>query len=327
MYHFNEDNIPSNSSYKSIKVPKLFFGSIASFFGFLYSSVHAILFCKYDLINVHNIDCGFILPILKLKYKVFSTLHGRPQLREKWGYFYKLFFNISEKFILRLSNKIICVSYHQMEFYKDKYKMNNLSYIPNGINLNEEVADQINFHQYGIKHKQYISFAAGRIIPSKGLNDLLKAYKFKSINKELLIIGQMNEIKSYKQKIKLNLNNDLHFFSGFIKNKKDLLGLIKKSILFIFPSHYEAMSMMLLEVASIKTPIICSDIPENKILFNDNEVLYYKVNNHADLNQKINWAINNYDEMQEKAENSYNKLIDKYSWANISERYNKILIS
>ena len=66
VYHFNEDNIPSNSSYKSIKVPKLFFGSIASFFGFLYSSVHAILFCKYDLINVHNIDCGFILSLIHI---------------------------------------------------------------------------------------------------------------------------------------------------------------------------------------------------------------------------------------------------------------------
>lgn len=82
--------------------------------------------------------------------------------------------------------------------------------------------------------------------------------------------------------------------------------------------------MMLLEAASVKTPIICSDIKENKDIFNEDEVLFFKTNNEIDLSQKIDYALNNIDEMKLRAEKALKKLQREYNWENISKDYSNL---
>jgi glycosyltransferase involved in cell wall biosynthesis len=66
--------------------------------------------------------------------------------------------------------------------------------------------------------------------------------------------------------------------------------MVNQARLFIFPSTTEAMSMMLLEAASLQAPIICSDIPENRIVMQDN-VLYFRSGDAVDLADQIQWAL------------------------------------
>ena len=84
------------------------------------------------------------------------------------------------------------------------------------------------------------------------------------------------------------------------------------------------MSMMLLEAASQRTPTICSDIPANKAVFNDDHVLFFKVDDPADLADKIKWALVNYLEMKEKSENAFEHLKQKYQWKDIAREYDKL---
>ena len=84
------------------------------------------------------------------------------------------------------------------------------------------------------------------------------------------------------------------------------------------------MSMMLLEAASQRVPIICSDINANKALFNDDQVLYFHVNDSTDLAEKIEWALNNKSEMQKKVELAFEKLRLEHQWKNIAKEYDKV---
>src|SRR5262245_31894957 len=45
---------------------------------------HAVLFGDYDVIHLHNIEASFVLPILKLRYPVVATAHGRITAGNKW---------------------------------------------------------------------------------------------------------------------------------------------------------------------------------------------------------------------------------------------------
>ena len=63
-------------------------------------------------------------------------------------------------------------------------------------------------------------------------------------------------------------------YLGLIKEKEKLFNYIKYSKLFIFPSSYEAMSMMLLEAASLKVPTICSDISANKAILDEGGIIF-----------------------------------------------------
>jgi glycosyltransferase involved in cell wall biosynthesis len=86
----------------------------------------------------------------------------------------------------------------------------------------------------------------------------------------------------------------------------------------------EAMSMMLLEAVSVKVPVICSDIKENRDLFTDDEVLFFQSENVIDLSEKIEWALKNLPKMRIKAALAYNKLSRDYTWELVSKQYSKL---
>jgi len=79
-----------------------------------------------------------------------------------------------------------------------------------------------------------------------------------------------------------------------------------------------------LEVASVNTPIIASDIVENRTIFDDDEVLFFKTGDFEDLAQKILWALNNYDSMNHKAAKAYEKLKLNHQWKDIAKEYKKL---
>ena len=43
---------------------------------FFISALHALIFGRYDLIHIHNVEACFVAPILRLRYKVVATSHG-----------------------------------------------------------------------------------------------------------------------------------------------------------------------------------------------------------------------------------------------------------
>lgn len=286
-------------------------------FYYIKSMLHCLFRAKYDLIHLHHLDGAFIMPLLRLKYKVVCTSHGRTQLISKWPGYVKFFFTINERIMLGLANKLTAVAKPLAELYtKMGYK--KIVYIPNGINLDQPVDNS------PIPYSDYLLFAAGRILPLKGCHVMLEALKLINYKGKVLIVGDLDQIPSYKEKI-LNLAQGLDVvFVPLIREKHVLLNYVKNARLFIFPSDYENMSIMLLEVAYTHTPLICSDIIQNKAIFSDNEVLFFKTNDANDLSTKIEFALSHPEKMKEYAHNAFQLLKDEYNWEVIAKSYDSI---
>jgi len=305
------------NAYKQIVFRRFFIKKLNIFFYYLKSAFHSIFMAKYDLIHLHHTDGAFILPILRLKYKVVCTSHAQPQVNEKWPSWVKLFFSINEQITMKLSSTITAVSIPLTKTYQKNTKK-KIHYIPNGINLKQEVDIK------NLECSNYILFAAGRIIPLKGLHILLHAMKKINLTKKLLVIGDLEQISSYKTEI-LKLSKDTNIvFIPIIRQKGILLNYVNRAIFFIFPSYSENMSIMLLEVAFVKTPLICSDIEPNMAIFNYSEVLFFKTNDPNDLRDKIKYAEENPTIMKEKALRAYNKVKTYYNWESISKQYDNL---
>lgn len=281
---------------------------------YLRSAIH-VLNNDYDLIHLHHRDASFIIPLLRLKYKVMLTTHGMV-LTDKWKRF-SFAFTLQDKIFLRYATTITTVSKKDYQIVTSILKRNTKSvkYIPNGVNLLSK----------SFVEKNYITFAAGRIIPNKGLHLLLEALIKCDITNEVKIIGDLSQMSAYEYQID-DLIAKLPNVSkkGLIKEKKALFETIGGSKLFVYPSLIESMSMMMLEVASLKVPIICSRIKENTDVFTENEVLYFENNNINDLAEKITWALDNMSRMHEKAKNAYIKLIKSYLWKDITIQYSNV---
>lgn len=304
----------TQDGYTQIVFKNFFIKKLNIFFYYLRSALHCLFSGDYDLIHLHHIDGAFILPILKLRYKVLCTSHAQPQISEKWPVIVKVFFKINEKIAIKLSDTLTVVSLTLKEQY-DTFSR-DIFYIPNGISLDQKISED------KITSEPYILFAAGRIIPLKGLHILLKALKkADQIERKLLVIGDLNQVPSYKEVI-LDLSKGLNIeFIPLIRGKEILLNYVKNAGLFVFPSYSENMSVMLLEVAFTKTPLICSDIPANTAVFNKDETLFFRTNDENDLSEKIDFALSERKAMSERTEAAYNKVVTTYNWKKIAPQY------
>lgn len=299
--------------YYQLVFSKLPFKKINTLYYYIVSAFHALFFGKYKLVHLHHRDAAFLIPLLKIRYKVVVTTHGSFVIREKWRSF-EWFFSMNEQLFVKKANVVTCVSLNEKRLYKKKLNL-DVHYIPNGFNPFLETG-LINIEKTG-----YLFFGAGRIIKSKGLEILIEALQLMNYKGKLVVAGDLDQTPEYKKEIlKMAIGLDIEFL-GLIKDKNELLSYIKQSCLFIFPSSVEAMSMMLLEGASVKAKIVCSDIQENQDIFNDEEVLFFKTNDSKNLAKKIQYAFDNGQEMIEKSELAYQKLISNHNWKRIADEY------
>ena len=293
------------------------FKKLNALYYYILSALHAFFKGKYNLIHLHHRDAAFILLLLKLKYKVIVTTHSSFFIRDKWKRF-GWFFKINERYFVKKADIVTCVSEEESKKYKELVNI-DAHFIPNGINLNGHGSNYKRFVK-----DEYLFFGAGRIIKTKGLEVLLQAIRNSNIKCKLIVAGDLNQTPDYKREI-LQLSDGLNVeYLGLIKEKEKLFSYIKHSKLFIFPSSYEAMSMMLLEAASLKVPTICSDILANKAILKDDEVLFFEVDNPDDLGKKISWAYENMPSMNNRAEFAFEKLKLKHQWKNIALEYDAL---
>ena len=304
------------NGYKQIVFKKFPVKKLNTYMYYVTTLFHCFFFSNYDIVQVYHIDAAFIIPVLKLKYKVISSVRARPQYYSKWSWIERIYFKIMEFIFLKCPAHIVTsISLIIINEYKLKTSKEIL-YIPNGILFRDF---KKNYPE--IAYKDYLLFTAGRIMESKGCHILLEALKKIQYKDKILVIGNLDHSPQYaKQLIELSKDLDV-IFIDIIINKDLLMSYIKHAKLTVYPSLIEGMSNMLLEIASMKSPLICSDIPENIIVFDKEEMLLFKSGDISDLALKIEWAMQNYPEMKKKAELAYKKLINIYNWDRIAKQY------
>lgn len=315
-------NIPG---VKTIQFSEIPIKGIGVFLYYLRCCIHLMVSGKYDLVHIHKTDAAFFIPILEKKFKVVATSHAIPYYDDKWSKVGKAYFRLAERIFMRSKGAVTSISKSQVDYYSSKYNR-SVHFIPNGIDILK--LDQIaNADELMNRHKvnsNYILFAARRIIPLKGCHTLIKALTQIKFKGTLIISGDKGQLPAYTQQlIKDAMNMDVKFI-GFVSDQKILNTLIRGADFFVFPSEIEGMSMMLLEVAFNGTPLICSDIPQNKDVLSNDEVLFFESKNVLDLSEKILFAYDNYMEMKEMAALAKRKINKEYNIKHVTELYKEL---
>ena len=313
--HTNLKSGMYNGMYQKV-FKKLPFLKLNGFWYYLISALHARFIGKFDMIHVHNSFAAFTFLVLKPKYKIVLTTHGSFNIVDKWKNF-AWFWKANNYHFVKKADYLCCVSKFEKRKYKDLLNL-EARFIPNGINSIDENAYK------NVDYNSYILFAAGRIIRSKGLHDLLDALHKIKFKGKLLVAGDLMQNKEYSNELKDKAEGLDVVFLGLIKEKELLLSYLRKAKFFIYPSYVEAMSMMLMEAVTVNCPVVCSDIIGNKDLLEEDEVLYFKVKDADDLSAKIEWALKNNDLMENMANKAKDRLLADHSWENISMQYRGI---
>ena len=290
---------------------------------FVFSALHALFRGSYDLIHVHNAEACFVVPLLRLRYRVIATSHGPAYAREKWGRLGKALIRLGDYPYAWFPGTLTSVSRPLAEEYERRYGR-RVHYLPNGVENHPPLdmdATAVTLRANRVRD-DYILFAAGRLDPTKGCHLLLEAFAQMDGDTQLVVVGDMTTVPAYGRELQQMADGRVKLIP-FIHSKTELFGIVRNARFFVFPSTVEAMSMMLMEVASLGVPIVCSDIPENVSVLGEH-ALYFRSSDVHDLASKLKWATGRAQAMTEIGTAAQVWVRQNYSWDLIAEQYDRL---
>ncbi len=157
----------------------------------------------------------------------------------------------------------------------------------------------------------------GTEVNRKDIITLFKAFyliKKKFNNIKLIRVGPRSHSKVIKS---LGLEKDIIYFNNL--NNQKLREIYNLCDLFIFPSVYEGFGFPGLEAAACGTPVICSNIPIFRELY-DNFPIYFPAQDYKTLCKIILNTINNETMKKEMSIKGVN-IANKYHWKNSADKY------
>ena len=171
----------------------------------------------------------------------------------------------------------------------------------------------------------------GRILPHKGVNDLVDALPS---GIALDIAGQAYHPEFFRELRRRGEGKDIRFHHGFTDS--DLVQAYRSSLCIVLPSVYrtlygdqtlipELLGQTLLEGMACGTPAICTDVASMPEIVEDGVTGFVvPPNNPAALHDKIVWLRDHPEEAQRMGEAARRRMLDLFTWPVVVDRCLKI---
>ena len=273
---------------------------------------------KFDVVHIHAEGPAFMCWLPKLfGKKVIVTVHGLDHQRAKWGKLASTYIMMGEKNAVRFADEIIVLSKGVKQYFLDTYQRET-QFIPNGVSPRiSRVAVQIT-EKYRLHKNDYILFL-GRMVPEKGIEYLIKAFKQVKTDKKLVIAGGTSDTDAFYSELKeLSKDDDRIIFTGFVQGRLKH-ELYSNAYVYTLPSDLEGMPLSLLEAMSYGNCCLVSDIAECKEVIED-KALTFKKSDIDDLRDKLQYLCDYKETVDEYKYNAATFICNKYSWDDVVDR-------
>jgi len=236
----------------------------------LEAAVHSVLalvvafFNRAQIVHFHTIGPALLIPIARaLGLKTVLTHHGADYRRQKWGPIAKQILVFGEYLGVNSAHTTIAITETIRHDLKEKFPDRSICLIGNGTGEPLRVSSGAMHEKYALHSRGYV-FAACRLVPEKGLHDLIAAYA--GITKhtfQLVIAGDADHDSQYSRSLKSRARTARVILTGNVFGR-DLAELYTNAGLFVLPSYHEGSPIALLEALSYDLPVLVSDIPPHR---------------------------------------------------------------
>jgi len=180
---------------------------------------------------------------------------------------------------------------------------------------------------YSSLDKEDYAIFFARLIPEKGIFELPRIWRKvreRIPSAKLVVVG-----KFYNEKVKKNFltaSKDSGIeYTGYL-SRGDLINTIAKARLFVYPTHFDALPLAVLESLALKTPVVTYDIPTVVEIFGKLKAV--KFVKEFDINSMANNVADVYSmrDYHSLFDEEYNSFINFYSsWESVAEaEYNAL---
>jgi len=253
---------------KSMKVTK--YGYCMGFPGFDGPFNKKVDAENFDIFHAHS---PFIMGryALKLgrrhKKPVVATLHTKfKEDFDRMFHGFKPLTWFMMKYIMKCFNKadsVWTVNDASRQVLRDYGYKGDIVVVRNGTDLKypanaEELIKRVN-EIHGLEGVENVMIFVGRIVTYKNLGmmfEALKLVKEKTPNFKMLIVGTGPDMEMFRKKVdELGLSEQV-IFVGRVSDRELLQGYYLRSDLFLFPSTYDTSSLVPIEAAAHKLPVL-----------------------------------------------------------------------
>jgi len=238
-----------------------------------------------ELVHIHAIGPALLVPLARiLGMRVVMTHHGEDYNRAKWGFAARQMLRLGERWGVAGADRVIAVSPSLARRLQNRFPRSKarIAYIPNGApHLPAARGDAL--ARFGLSHSSFI-LAVGRLVPEKGLHDIVEAHRRAGDGRHLVIVGGADHESSYARALK-SAASDRIVFAG-MQDRATVRELFEHAGLFVMPSYHEGLPIAALEAASCGTPMLLSDIQPNRDL-GLSDAHYFPVGDVAALAERL----------------------------------------
>ena len=304
--------------YKGIRLKRVFTvekRGLAAMSSSFFAAIR-VAFGRYDVVHFHaEGPCAMIwLPKL-LGKRCIATIHGLDHQRAKWGKFAQWYILLGEKMAVKYADEIIVLSKGVQSYFWENYRRKTV-FIPNGVNVAQKRKANLITQKFQLIKDEYILYV-GRLVPEKGLEYLIRAFKKVKTSKKLVLAGGSSDTNEFETKLKKLASGDERIiFTGFVQGEI-LEELYSNAYIYTLPSDLEGMPLSLLEAMSYGNCCLVSDIEECSSVVEQNAIIFRK-GNIKDLKEKLQDAIDSEELVKKIGSVSAEFICNKYNWDDIT---------
>ncbi|MBV9528635.1 glycosyltransferase family 4 protein [Sphingomonas sp.] len=264
-------------------------------------------------VHIHAIGPALMAPLARgLGLRVVMTHHGDDYDRAKWGGFAKAMLRLGERLGVGCAHQVIAVAPTLAERLKRQFpkRADRIRYIPNGApELPPDRSSAEVLADFGLDPKGYI-LAIGRLVPEKGFDQLIRAFRESRDPRKLVIVGSDIHGSPFSRELLRQADDQVRFLGA--QPRSVLRRLYEQADLFVLPSLHEGLPISALEAAACGTPMLLSDIVPNRDLGLD-ERNYFPAGNERALALALS---------RRSSEYAYDvdRMRESFDWNRIAER-------
>lgn len=273
-----------------------------------------------DVVHMQNGGNSPFALILRLfGKKVFLSQDGVDWKRAKWPWYGRLYLWLTQYVSAFAPTAVIFDNVFCKEEFEKRFDR-RYDFIPFGSEVSEDDLDTSILDELGLEPGSYYLFV-GRFIPDKGLQYLVPAFEKLRTDKKLVLVGGSPNPSDFERGIRATKDPRI-VFPGFVYGKKTH-ALMKHAYAYIQPSDVEGLSPVILENMGLGTPIVCSDIQENRFVVGETAVTFRK-SDPDDLLKQLEWTLANPDALAEKGRLGKDRASALFSWEVVADAHERI---
>ena len=256
---------------------------------------------------------------------------GHEWLRAKWSAPVKRYWRLSERYMVKHADLLICDSKNIEKYIQESYAQYHpkTTYIAYGADttpstLTDEDDKFVGWYQSKQLQANEYYLVVGRFVPENNYEAMIREFMRSDTKKDFVLITNVENNKFYEQlRHKTKFDQDKRIkFVGTVYDK-ELIKKIRENAFAYFHGHeVGGTNPSLIEALGSTKLNLLIDVGFNREV-GENCALYWKKNNHhlALLIDEIEGSTNDYTEFEERAKE---RISQYFSWEYIVDKYERV---